>query len=463
LQGIDTKLVKPANVPPFQSYHIDDDDQYADDAFHGHMGDVTVWTKCGAAVGEVTDPTGSSSAISVAGPGGGGGSGGGKAPAGWKPREPGKPDIKISNACSPAAFGGNLQCTIRLINVGDTAPAWQVGFSDLAVPDFGPNWNFPLLLLQANGTDPRWGCSGLPATSLNCVLPGAALAPGKELAVNVFVDISTVTSQPGWQITNTATLVSDGTTASDTVGDTFVLTKTAPSNCQAGGVCTFTISLTNYAARTFNGTLKFSDDLSIGGQLANGVTVTGVWPNQGCAIPAGGILPLEWQCPVTIPSYGIKTFEVDMFIPISSGPASGSIPARNCIVATTPGLAPAPAAAGQQTSGAHGAMLAAAAPAAAPGMVCVDFQIAAYNPVLTPKPVAGLPQHLWPQAPGAGCKGRPDIKITRTSPATFSAPGVRIKFDYQVTKRDLADGTGLRIGGTPTMPGVVDPALPTRW
>lgn len=42
---------------------------------------------------------------------------------------PGKPDIKLTKTCSPAAFGGSLECTVRLINVGDVAPSAGAGCS----------------------------------------------------------------------------------------------------------------------------------------------------------------------------------------------------------------------------------------------------------------------------------------------------------------------------------------------
>lgn len=460
LQGIDKKLLKPENVPPFKSYHIDYDDKYQDTMFHGHMGDVTVWSKCGAAIGDLSGPASPSSgapsktsvsALSQA-----------SYPKGWKPREPGKPDLRISKSCSPAAFGGSLECTVKLINVGDTAPPGRVGFTDLATPDFGPGANAPLILLRVGSVDPRWLCTALPATSLTCSLPGDALTPGKEFSVGVTVDISPVVSQPGWQVTSTATLSTNGTPASDTVGDTLVLTKSAPSTCRAGETCTFQISLTNFAFGTFDGVMKFSDDFTIGGQLASGVRVDGVWPNQGCSIPSGGALPLEWQCPITIPSYGLKTFEVDIFIPKSAAPATGSVPARNCIVVTTPGLSPALPGSGQSTSPVLGAMLSAPTPAAAPGMVCVDFEISAANPVLTPPTQVGLPKAMWPLPPGAGCKGRPQIKITDTTPASFSYPGVAIEFEYTVTNKTTCDIYGFRITESLRMNGSVRCASKVR-
>jgi hypothetical protein len=47
LQGNSIELVRPQNVPPFQTYFIDYDDKFADPNALGHMGDVAVWRICG--------------------------------------------------------------------------------------------------------------------------------------------------------------------------------------------------------------------------------------------------------------------------------------------------------------------------------------------------------------------------------------------------------------------------------
>jgi hypothetical protein len=46
LQGNSTELVRPQNVPPMQTYFIDYDDRFDDDAARGHMGDITIWRVC---------------------------------------------------------------------------------------------------------------------------------------------------------------------------------------------------------------------------------------------------------------------------------------------------------------------------------------------------------------------------------------------------------------------------------
>jgi hypothetical protein len=47
LQGNFIWDVRPANVPPLNSYFIDYDDRFDDDAARGHMGDIAIWRACG--------------------------------------------------------------------------------------------------------------------------------------------------------------------------------------------------------------------------------------------------------------------------------------------------------------------------------------------------------------------------------------------------------------------------------
>ena len=50
LQGNALGLVRPANVPPLQSYFVDYDDSFSDDTTRGHLGDVAIWRICGQAL-----------------------------------------------------------------------------------------------------------------------------------------------------------------------------------------------------------------------------------------------------------------------------------------------------------------------------------------------------------------------------------------------------------------------------
>ena len=47
LQGNRVGYVRPLNVPPFNTYFIDYDDRFDDDAARGHLGDIAIWRVCG--------------------------------------------------------------------------------------------------------------------------------------------------------------------------------------------------------------------------------------------------------------------------------------------------------------------------------------------------------------------------------------------------------------------------------
>jgi hypothetical protein len=50
LQGNSTRLLRPLNEPPFESYFIDYDDRFDDPQTRGYMGDVVIWRTCGQAM-----------------------------------------------------------------------------------------------------------------------------------------------------------------------------------------------------------------------------------------------------------------------------------------------------------------------------------------------------------------------------------------------------------------------------
>ncbi len=50
LQGNSTRLLRPLNEPPFETYFIDYDDRFEDPQTRGHLGDVVIWRVCGQAM-----------------------------------------------------------------------------------------------------------------------------------------------------------------------------------------------------------------------------------------------------------------------------------------------------------------------------------------------------------------------------------------------------------------------------
>jgi hypothetical protein len=447
LQAMQKTLVKPANAPPFQTYYIDFDNVFNDARSRGHIGDVEIWSACPSSKTAASYPTG------------------------WKPRVPGQPYVRIRKSCSAAALGGKMLCRVTLTNFGGGAPADRVGFEDIAKTVFGPaGANGPLTLLSADGDDSRWDCSYLPATTLECWLPGSALTPGKQRSVDVVVDVSPISGKSGWRIKNSATLSSTGETATVFASNDVEVTKSGPATCRAGSVCTFQITINNYGVQTFYSDLSFVDDLTISGAPASGVTVAGVYPSQGCALASSGVLPANWTCEVAVPANDFKTFYVDMMIPVSAGPAAGTVPARNCALAAPPGLA---LVGGQLPGNVLGAALAATNISSnSPGTACHDFDVSAPNTV-SPGPQGpqvnppSLPQ--WPQP--WSCNGQPTFTVTSVSPSSFSTAGVPVTFEYTIENTTNCEIKAFRIDeslpmfqaaicGSPTVQ-VVPPGAPT--
>ena len=56
LQGNAIGLVRPANVPPLQTYFVDYDDSFSDDSARGHLGDLAIWRICGQALAPLPLP-----------------------------------------------------------------------------------------------------------------------------------------------------------------------------------------------------------------------------------------------------------------------------------------------------------------------------------------------------------------------------------------------------------------------
>ncbi len=56
LQGNAIEAVRPANVPPLTTYFVDYDDQFADPAARGHLGDIAIWRVCGQAFAPAFPP-----------------------------------------------------------------------------------------------------------------------------------------------------------------------------------------------------------------------------------------------------------------------------------------------------------------------------------------------------------------------------------------------------------------------
>jgi len=330
-----------------------------------------------------------------------------------------------------------MHCRVTLTNSGSRAPTERVGFRDVAKTLLGPPAAAAVPLITAAKTDDEaWKCSGLPANNLKCSIEGPVLEPGHRHSVDIVMDLSALIANGDWRLRNCATL--NGTDTKKCIwrgdGGTLIVTKSGPDQvpCMtgpAGGPCDFQLTVANPGAHTFDGPLFFGDNMTIGGAAIGGINVDGVVPTHGCII-ANPTLPLEWQCHVTIPPGGQKTFKMLLTIPpgaVLPGVAQG----RNCFIATDPGLVlvnnapPAnfwtdvldPAKAGNR-----------------PGVSCVDFAVqpAAPNQIVPQRIIPALPDPgFWGPPIGPGTVASMTMTVT-ANPAFFSNPGDVITFTYEV-------------------------------
>jgi hypothetical protein len=425
MQGNRAGLVKPANEEPFEAYFIDFDGRHADPKKHGHLGDIAIWSTCG-------------------------GKGGGSDADDREP--PSGPRISIAKSCSAALFGGKLQCRVTLRNSGSEAPSGRVAFLDNASTLIGSNTP-PTIVDTIPDDSADWDCSTPNPGALDCSIAGAELKPGTRRSVSVVMDVSALVGTPDWKIRNCAKL--DGSSQKKCVTrgshDSLIVTKTGPNQkpCIAGGPCDFRVSVINPGNRTFNGALFFGDNLTLSGIPAGSIKVDGVSPTHDCTINSLQ-LPLEWECDVSIPAGGEKTFDILMTIPNGAVPPAGA-QGRNCFVAPPSGLALTN---NQPPANFWNGVLNPANPGNNPGAACVSFSVLPANAVPIPpfrKP--GLPI-VGPFGPPILPGSEPEMEMVVTAkPTFFTKPGQVITFTYEVSNTGNVPITSFTITDTKVSPG----------
>ncbi len=169
LQGMERPLVRPANVPPMQTYFADYDSAFADPDVNGHMGDVEVWQPCeGASIGYSVPGT--------------------PLPPFFPPTPPsGTFNLTLTKQATPyicVAGGIGWQCnyTVTVTNTGTLA--YQ---GPLTVDDWLPA--SPAGAVMTFAPQPPWACAPLGPTHFQCTDPGLLLYPGESTAISVTVQL----------------------------------------------------------------------------------------------------------------------------------------------------------------------------------------------------------------------------------------------------------------------------------
>lgn len=406
LQGIRVNRTAKKSAAPLKSIFVDYDGHFADPGFRGHLGDVAVWSSCGGNKEVAYDDDGEPPPLSF----------------------PKEPRLRIAKSCSQAVFNGRVQCRVSMRNTGGAAPEQAVEIFDVAKA-IGAAGGGGLQIVSATPSNGRIDCSALPANDLTCSIPPRLLRPGRQVFVDVTMDVASLSASPNWRVRNCAEIEGTSKESCSTVGanSALIVEKSGPSQgtCIGGGPCDFEVSVTNPGKRMFDGEITFADNLSIGGVSVGGINVNGVFPTHGCSIP-GSSLPLQWQCDVMIPPGGTRTFSLLLDIPKGAIPA-GVTSGRNCFVALGAQAASGAAPFSQSFWQAN------LAPGnATTGKACVNFNVqpAAPNQTVPPRVINGLP-NLGPFGPPVLPGSQPGMTMVITAaPSVFSNPGEVITFTY---------------------------------
>jgi hypothetical protein len=268
LQGMSRDLVRPANVPPLQSYFVEFNPMMEDESAAAQMGDVAIFQPC-------------------------------------SPQQGGIPSLNILPAPEPLplpSFQGN---NLTLTKIGgacvarNNAPDFDCSYLIVITNTGADFYSGPLQVDDLIGTkfgsptfDPAWICTLDPGNPqlTHCVLPFVTLAPGESVTL---ADVMPVQhgdlSSTACQLPNIATLVvppggspananpfDDTSTAIDFINNpdcmptpppetstTLTVTKTGADCKPIGNAgdfdCPYTITVKNTGSTVFTGPLQIDD------------------------------------------------------------------------------------------------------------------------------------------------------------------------------------------------------------
>ena len=258
LQGMDKSLVRPANVPPKQSYFAEYNPAFEQADSHGHMGDVEIFHACagqqqGSNPPVIKVPTIPNENLSL---------------------------TKTGSDCVALNNAPDFAChyTITVTSTGSGTFHGPIQIDDMINTKFGsPTF------------DPPWICTldKINPQISHCVLLGVTLAPGQSVTLQDTMpvqhgDLSSTSCQlkntaiivvpPGGTEDNTNPL-DDSASATDLINNpncipvppgNLTLVKTSDGDCVATNnapdfQCGYTITITNTGTAPFSGQLQFAD------------------------------------------------------------------------------------------------------------------------------------------------------------------------------------------------------------
>jgi uncharacterized caspase-like protein len=288
LQGNDTSLVRPQDVPPSQAYYIDYDGLFGDAAKSGHIGDVAIWQPCdhqafeepGEMLPGYFAPGGELPPIE---------SGGLEYP--WHN------NLRIhkhAKKCIPYSGGWSCPYVISVKNTGPDPYFGPIAVDDAVPPIPGSvAWAGPPWVCGFGGVPPHLTCHSsatfLPVNGkvhLYMVkwVSDTQLAPGKCHLHNVTkIEFPVGGSRQNTDPTDDTDSATAAIPSPKCKPTNLKLTKKAAGPCtiSAGGaVCKFKVTVQNMGPGAFSGTINVNDT-----------------PTAGTSVAASG---LPWTCAPTL-------------------------------------------------------------------------------------------------------------------------------------------------------------------
>jgi hypothetical protein len=307
LQGNNKSDIRPGNVPPYETWFVDDPGFFDDANVWGRIGSIAIYAPCDSKIAEAPETP--------------------VTPIPYPMPTPVDGGIWIKKECLPSAFGGLIHCLITVTNSGDAILDALVSFFDAATILAGPGAGGAVTIVAAAPDVPQWVCSPTPAPD----------PPGSSHVVDVTIDTGPLAPAGNHGFHNCASLQAPahGIACADG-GTSLVIIKTAPAACVPGAACTFGVTITNTGGQPFNGDMQLSDAAFMGPGAPMPAPITGIVPPLGC-VPAPGAVPFSCVAPMTLAPGESKPFSITVTMPAGAPPGYW---AHNCISASAPGVPP---------------------------------------------------------------------------------------------------------------------------
>ncbi|MDX8478514.1 hypothetical protein RFN28_08470 [Mesorhizobium sp. VK24D] len=253
----------------------------------------------------------------------------------------GQPGLRITKACESSLAGAALvSCRITVSNAGTSAPTGPVRVNDAATLVSG---GAPVAIQTVTPDGADWSCGPVPADTLSCQIPGAAMTPGTSRHFDVTVSAKGAFENcargsygpaPGDDIVYPIgqACAKGGSTS------TIRVEKTGDAECRPGQPCSFEITIANDGPNAFSGPVRIGDAIGIDGLgRLEGVQITAIEPPFGCA-PEPATLPASCIANLTLSAGESHTHHVTVILPDDGRLADlqGTVSGQNCVGVLSP-------------------------------------------------------------------------------------------------------------------------------